>query len=630
MNMGQGTEQDEAYWLVKSGDRILGPFGREEIKAKLYEKEIVVIDEVTTPMRRWRYIRDEPAFAVVVEEIRKANLGSREDTELGTFTSATQTMSQTAEMLSDESTTSGTITPPPEPPMVKDAEIVEENQSQATRLSPPSAGRAYGYSQDRRVRQDLDRGARMMWVTAFVILLGAGFLFMRLQTETGKGDPATNLFKLVNEAQMARKLGDFRHAADIYKRLAEAGYTDPDMMIDMAALLLRTGDYSVSPTRILDTVQKGSLISARPETRAKLETVRGLMYLVEASRENAPAQIKMAREAFDDALRHDPGYPAAVFNRAMTSFLDPRFRELPKEDVQELAATFESLNSSSKADPSIRSAAKIMASLTFLKSRQPFYVGQAARALDTYRSANAQYWQEASFLRIYAMYLENNITKAQTDLRLVLGSDPFVTGEHFVEPMIYAEPLRWSSLLEICEELYRGINTPHAISKRVPPEPEALLQYCRFQAELRPETAREKMKELERKNPSDARIRALSAYMIMSLNPEDAKAKVEAATDDQEWDLGRVLKGRLCERQDYKCLSESLPKVTTVTPPPLYFRVGAARYHFELAREARKAGDSEAFETHMRRARENLDIVERISPHYLPFLSVSVDSDGNS
>ncbi len=623
MIVQQGADKDESYWLVKSGDRILGPFKREEIKKKLYEKEIVVIDEVTTPMRRWRYIRDEPAFAVVVEEIRKTNLGSREDTELGTFTSTTQTV----EVAEDTTTPIGGLGAPSS---IQDAEIVEEKRApNSARIAPPQApGRSYGYGQDRRVRQDLKRSARMMWIVTIVVLLGAGFMFVRLQADHEQHDTGANLFKLVNEATVARKLGDFRRATEIYKRLADAGYLDPDMMIDMAALLLKTGDYSVSPARVLDTVQKASLVSSRPETRAKLETVRGLMYLVDAGRENAKSQYKKARDSFDEALKHEPGYPYAAFNRAMSVYLDPDFDVLDKEGVQELAAAFEGLASSSRAEPSVRSSAALMAALTLLKPRNPFYAARVGRALDAYKQSNAHYWQEASFLRIYALYLENNIAKAQTDLRLMLSVDPFVTGEHFVEPLLYVAPLKWASLLPICEELYRGINVPSGPSNRVWPEPEAMLQFCRFQAGHRPETARENLAELERKNPLDARIRSLAAYTMMSLNPEQAKAKVADATDDQEWDLGRVLRGRLCPRGDYKCINGELPKVTTVTPPPLYFRVGAARYHLALHAEALKAGESGKAEEYMRRARENLDIVQRISPHYLPLLGVTAETEG--
>lgn len=632
MNVQQGTDKDEAYWLVKSGDRILGPFKREVIKIKLFEKEIVVIDEVTTPMRRWRYIRDEPAFAVVVEEIRKANLGSREDTELGTFTSATQTQTQAqspihgTEVFEDSKTPVETIN---DPSLIKDAEIVEEKRSNAARIAPPnSAGRSYGYSQDRRVRQDLNRSARMMWIITVVILLGAGFLFVRMQSERSSTDPGANLFKLVNEAQTARRLGDFKNAARIYNQLAEAGYHDPDMMVDMAALLLHTGDYTVSPMRLLDTVQKGSLLSTNTEIRAKLDTVRGLALLVDANRENAPTQFRKAREAFDVALKHQPGYPPAAFNRAMATFLDPAFASMKKEDVQKLAAEFETLTSSSTADPSIRSSAKLMSALTFLKTRNPFYASQAGRALETYKANNVHYWQEASFLRIYALFLENNISKAQTDLRLMLSGDPFVTSEHFVEPMVYTAPLRWAGLLPICEELYLGINVPSGPSNRLWPEPEALRQFCHFQAGHLPDAARDTLAELERKHPSDARIRSLSAFMIMSLNPEEAKAKVAGATDDQEWDLGRVLRGRLCGRTNYRCISDELPKVTTVSPEPIYFRVAVARNLLRQRDDARAAGNREGAEEFMHRARENMDLVQRISPHYLPLIGVAVETEG--
>ena len=57
-------------WLIKAGDRIVGPFEHAEVIKRLLSREIAVIDEISKPMSRWRFVREEPAFLAVVEQIR--------------------------------------------------------------------------------------------------------------------------------------------------------------------------------------------------------------------------------------------------------------------------------------------------------------------------------------------------------------------------------------------------------------------------------------------------------------------------------------------------------------------------------------------------------------------------------
>jgi hypothetical protein len=73
-------------WLVKSGDRILGPYATDEVVHRIKTKEIVVIDEVISPESRWCYVRDVPTFSAAVEEVRGGLMSSREDTEVQGYT----------------------------------------------------------------------------------------------------------------------------------------------------------------------------------------------------------------------------------------------------------------------------------------------------------------------------------------------------------------------------------------------------------------------------------------------------------------------------------------------------------------------------------------------------------------
>ena len=58
-------------WLVKSENRILGPFTYEQIGVLIQKKQISLIDEVRDSDTRWLYVRENPEFKEIVDIIRK-------------------------------------------------------------------------------------------------------------------------------------------------------------------------------------------------------------------------------------------------------------------------------------------------------------------------------------------------------------------------------------------------------------------------------------------------------------------------------------------------------------------------------------------------------------------------------
>ena len=595
-------EADDPIWLVKAGDRVMGPFTRAEIKTRLFEKEIVVIDEVITPTRRWRYIRDEPLFAAIVEEIRKLHLNSRDDTELGTFSKTIDDPEKTVTPIpiSTATASSGAEATP----RVRDVEAIEEK----TTIVPPNRAngapaaqvRSYGSSNDQRVQADIGRSNRAIWITAIVIVIVAGFLFYRFQNpapvRTG-GESST----ILASARKARQVGDFRAAINFYEQLRSTNKADEDALIDLAVLRLRTGDESVPPSRILDSISAQSLSGERA---AKFFTAKGLVALSEENR------LQGARQTFDLALKADRSFAPAAFNRAMSDFIDPKFDFSNRDSAIKLASEFNRISSLPSLDVSGRNAAKIMSAIVKLKNRESVLAKQTREELEKFQRSAVQFWQEASFLRAYARYLSGQTTQAGRDLRITLGADPFVTDEHVTDPYLYVGPLSWRLFLPMCEEILNGVN---ATVSKPDASVETMYNFCRFKAGDNPEQVRERMDALEARSVSDPLVRSVSAYMVMGIAPEQAKAKVSDATAIVSWDLGRILRGRLCGHQDMECLYRTF-RETALMPTGIYFKVGAARYLATQNDAANRMLENDSIEE-----------VRRISPNYGPLLEYDTE-----
>lgn len=60
----------EKKWLVKSENRILGPYNFDQIIDLIRKKQVSLIDEIRDPETRWLYVRENPELKSIVEEMR--------------------------------------------------------------------------------------------------------------------------------------------------------------------------------------------------------------------------------------------------------------------------------------------------------------------------------------------------------------------------------------------------------------------------------------------------------------------------------------------------------------------------------------------------------------------------------
>lgn len=65
------TISNEKKWLVKSENKILGPYSFDQVEDLLLKKQISLIDEIRDTETRWLYIRENAEFQSVIGDIRQ-------------------------------------------------------------------------------------------------------------------------------------------------------------------------------------------------------------------------------------------------------------------------------------------------------------------------------------------------------------------------------------------------------------------------------------------------------------------------------------------------------------------------------------------------------------------------------
>jgi|GEM_PF-6621855 len=82
----------ETKWLVKTENKILGPYSFDQIVDLIRKKQVSLIDEIRDSETRWLYVRENLQFKNIVEEIRLKTDSGTESTK--TFQSISKTVEE--------------------------------------------------------------------------------------------------------------------------------------------------------------------------------------------------------------------------------------------------------------------------------------------------------------------------------------------------------------------------------------------------------------------------------------------------------------------------------------------------------------------------------------------------------
>ncbi len=126
-------------WIVKSENKILGPYSYDQIEDLIRKKQISLIDEVRDSETRWLYVRENAEFKDIVETIRKELDSKLESTK--TF----QSFSKSEEMLKTRTDVSG-------PSKIDESDVKDISMVTET-LQPPKDERPARKTEDHKKRE---------------------------------------------------------------------------------------------------------------------------------------------------------------------------------------------------------------------------------------------------------------------------------------------------------------------------------------------------------------------------------------------------------------------------------------------------------------------------------------------
>lgn len=261
----------EKKWLIKSENRIMGPFGFDEVLELLRKRQISIIDEVRDPETRWLYVRENPDFKNIVEEIRQEIDAKQESTKTLQNTSVTgthnsQTMTSTQNLNSNTTGNAAldeilqkTKTDLPanfdeSMPSPRDIEVVNETVFARTERPAPRSfekAKLYGVQSDAAVQKKMNNfSSQLKWaLIALVIFVCGGY---------GAYTYYQQKHEVRKEEDLAIQVTRLKQAG-LYEKSAEKFYSLPEAtrneilpkMLDIFPVLQRAGNLTFDQIKSL-------------------------------------------------------------------------------------------------------------------------------------------------------------------------------------------------------------------------------------------------------------------------------------------------------------------------------------------------------------------------------------------
>lgn len=584
----------DTLWLVKSGDRVLGPFNTGEIIRRLRAKELVVIDEIISPQSRWRHIRDETLFASIVDEIRTGLMTVRDDTEVGEST-GTPTMTLNVRGLNDDGTpspfsgnatnsgyaTNARFDSSINVSRISDAEIVSETDDvepihhASAREVERSGDRKRGgdsksskksgvhstltYAPPGRKRSSatiVSKTSRALWslVIAAVVIIGGSFYFFKIAPVKRANVRAEEVARLRREADRAWSRAEFLRALKLYEQINREAHADLETDLRQAILQLRIERDTLTAKRRLE-----DLI---PKLTAPEAKVRARVALAVASLQGDEPLV--AQNALMALVREPDAGPIAYFNlgcaQAATGLRAEAIETLKKLETH----------------PTLGAPSRVLRALLHLKDGA---AKLASNATDLEDQGEQPAWrQELYALGAVADWMDGNKKRSNSRLRVALDTDPMQTEEFFFDPLIYLEAIRWKQMLPYLKDY--SLRSKSNGSK-------ALYALALIKSDRRPE-AQQFLGESLSPKVNDADLQAVSAYGLMMQGRDDeARGALKFTKAGESVPIiSAILDARIYERAGDRNGADAVWMDIAKRPhPPLAALVSVARIESQMPTE---------------------------------------------
>ncbi|HEX4926154.1 MAG TPA: tetratricopeptide repeat protein [Bdellovibrionales bacterium] len=513
-------------WMVKSANRIWGPMSTEEVERGLRAKEVSALDEVTKPFQHWRYIREEPDFKPLLDEL-KMNAHAREDTL--SITLIENTASSVAEAIRDVK------------PLSVDEELgpIKHYDFDSPDATPVKSSRARVYA------------AFAALAVAALVVIGV----FQWGAERSLPESDAQIDAVVREILFSKNQADKERALGILREAYERRPKHPRLALNLALLHVEQKQ-TIPATRILEALMKSDLPAAH---QIEVRNALALAFIMNG-------QLARAREELEAVQKNDPENFVAAFNMSALHLLDGDYAK-----ARELA--LKALELKPNSGEALTLEAEI-ALKDFEKNKDRAWLESSLKRLREFAATAIDRKQEAT---IFAALLAHRLGQSDDASRFMEGFveiDPELSHDHLHDLMTFKEHLFWEQILAKCRELSSQLNATPRLS--------SALGLCHLKAN-EPLVGREVIEDSLRRAPDDHVVQAMYGYVQSLVGQKDqAEASYKRAASGPDLPVAFILRGRSClASEDWDCATLAFNKALDRNSDTIQAHVGLAQIAIE-------------------------------------------------
>jgi len=580
--MGNGKTSD---WLIKTGGQILGPFPEKRMIEGIRSREFRPIDEVTRPGGLWRYIRDEPAFAKVVEEVRLGGLSSGDDTTRDTMAgTVSQTINLTATDINDDRTEEISMATVQEALFQSYDDVNKGGRDR--RFPGPTQ---YTYDADPVVKSQAQASTKwIVALTSALIFLTIGYvIFNRFIARPIQSQQ--ELEDTMVAAYSALELGDEQGALDRFRRIYIANPNDRGVHTQLALLEIQVGQQTLQGQRLLQGLASWAWVDKK-----QIQNTLGLAALKEGD-------YRLAKIHFDEALAADPLFVQVGVNLGALAIYQ---KDYPKA-VNDLQLAVKD-GSHDGIEFLLLTEALVQIWLT---EKDRSYLIEARKYVDQGLSFDGPCVEQLLIAGAYLAYLSGESEPALTYFQRFVDRSLQIADRFKRDLLFHRDQVSWTRLSQWCFE---------AAGKM---DPTALVLVAEAKCMARAGDllgANQKIVQAVEQSPRDPLVQAGYADLLLLMNsPDRAKVSLEKALDfdkSGQFQLPGFLLAEQClENRDALCAVKTWTNLLKKSPASVVFTTGLAQaFHLD---------------NQIEEARRYLMLAKRISPTYVPALKLQRQMD---
>ena len=568
-------------WLVKAAGQILGPLSRAEIEASIKKKEFGGIDEVSVPFGRWHYMRDDEVLSKIFIALKNkeefldghtvTDTGSETSTETLTasmsegfvnvtgFGSHDRLLKGIQEQL-EESKSKATKQKSPDAPVHADSNLSPEMFKRAREeapmraTSPPATvGSSHASLANASTKtyvpsgQDVSQKTKTpLWAwgaSLGLLILLAVIAYVQNQNAPGRRSP-DSFDSLTLQALKEKGLGDWDSAKTKFLMALERKPGDVPTTLELAPILIEQLDAVTAKRQLKDLLPLGLDVDQRK---------KALNYLALAHMKTY--DYDRALEYLQEALAMDPGFFAALHNRASILFL----KEAYAEAYNSLKKIFESKQFDYATLFLLGEIALAIRKKGGARA-ETLPLSNALALIDENRKEFFDHRQELIVLSSYLRFFASEADRASAieQMEGVLDEDPVMSEEFIPNLDIYRERTRWAQLVGWIRDMQsRSTGSPRL---------NAVLGLGLFKGQDKTE-GRTVIEDSRKRNSLDPLLLGMASYVAEG-RPEESIVDLRLSLENMaSQKLPAILMARYCERRsDYRCAREYWNKVIGLVP----------------------------------------------------------------